>query len=483
MLSFQRLFLFLVPLTITAHICLAETRSAAIFFRSDGGIASSNTGRLPDRFDAPTKLRWRTRVDSGQSSPLISNGRIFLTTYRATDRELATVAVDQADGQVLWKQKAPAERIEQLHATMGNPAAATPACDGERVFAFFGSYGLICYDLEGRQLWEHALGPFRDEYGASSSPMLVDDKVILCEDHDVDSFLIAFNTRTGSVAWKTPRPNAVRGYATPMVWTSDGRKQLLVAGALEIAGYDPANGERLWWVNGLARIVIPAPVTAGDTIFMASWAPGGDASAKLTLDPWKTALEKWDKNADGQLAKNEIDDRNVLERYNRMDLDENRRLNQAEWERHAEVFRRAENAVLAIKPTGRGDLTDQAVVWKYRRGTPYVPTPVVHNGVLWMVKDGGIVTRLETATGKLLSEERLPGPGSYYASPVVGEGKIYFASEAGVVSVVADAPDWRVISSHKFDGKIYGTPVLNGNRILIRTEDSLYCYEKEPAAQ
>jgi outer membrane protein assembly factor BamB len=131
---------------------------------------------------------------------------------------------------------------------------------------------------------------------------------------------------------------------------------------------------------------------------------------------------------------------------------------------------------------GRGDLTEKAVLWKYRRGTPYVATPVVRNGVLWMVKDGGIVTRLETTTGRLLSEERLPGPGSYYASPVAGDGKVYFASEAGMVSVVADEPEWRVISSHKFDAKIYGTPVSSGNRILIRTEDSLYCYEKEPAS-
>ena len=100
-----------------------------------------------------------------------------------------------------------------------------------------------------------------------------------------------------------------------------------------------------------------------------------------------------------------------------------------------------------------------------------------------MVKDGGIVTRLEAASGRLLSEERLPAPGNYYASPVGGDGKVYFASEAGVVSVVADKPEWQVISSHKFDGKIYGTPVLEGNRIYIRTEEFLYCYEREPAVQ
>jgi outer membrane protein assembly factor BamB len=268
-----------------------------------------------------------------------------------------------------------------------------------------------------------------------------------------------------------------------MIWTKEGRKQLLVAGALELAGYDPANGEKLWWVNGLARIVIPAPLPVGDTIFMASWAPGGDSGAKVTLESWQSALEKWDKNSDGKLARDEIANPAVMDRYNRMDLDQDGALNQAEWERQAAVFRRAENAVLAIKPTGRGELTEKAVLWKYLRGVPYVPSPLVRNGILWMVKDGGIVTRLETASGRLLSDERLPGGGNYYASPVAGDGKVYFASEAGVVSVVADAPDWKVISSHKFDGKIYGTPVLDGKSIIIRTEDSLYCYEKETGAQ
>jgi len=472
-------FLFLAPLFIVARWINAESQQVASFFRSDAGIASTNTGSLPDQFDAPTRLRWQIPVDSGQSSPIAARGRIFFTTYRATGHELATIAVDQKSGRVLWKRIINTKHIEQLHPTMGNPASATPACDGERVFVFFGSHGLICYDLAGQKLWEHVLGPFRDEYGAGSSPMLVDDKVILCEDHDIDSFLIALDARTGKTVWKTPRPDAVRSYATPMLWLSDGQKQLLVAGSIELAGYDPANGEKLWWVNGLARIVIPAPVPVGDTIFMASWAPGGDVGSRLSLDPWPRALEQWDSNKDGKLSKAEISNRAVIERYNRMDLDENGVLDQAEWERQATVFRRADNAVLAIQPSGRGDLTDKAVVWKYRRGVPYVPSPTVLNGVLWMVKDGGIVTRLDASSGRLISEERLPGPGNYYASPVAADGKIYFASEGGVVSVVADEPVWRVISSHKFDGNIYGTPVLAGNGIFIRTREHLYCYEKE----
>src|SRR6185295_1582149 len=111
---------------------------------------------------------------------------------------------------------------------------------------------------------------------------------------------------------------------------------------------------------------------------------------RLSLTPWKTALERWDKNKDGKLAKAEVEDAQVLDRFFRMDLDQNGVLDEAEWERHAAVFQRAQNAVFALKPSGRGDLTEKATVWKYQRGVPYVSTPLVSKGILWMVKDGGI---------------------------------------------------------------------------------------------
>jgi outer membrane protein assembly factor BamB len=249
-----------------------------------------------------------------------------------------------------------------------------------------------------------------------------------------------------------------------------------VAGALQLSAYDPTTGERLWWVNGLARIVIPTPVIAGPMIYMASWSPGGDPGKRLVLDPWSTALSKWDKNHDGKLAKAEIDDREVLDRFNRMDLDQNGLLDPQEWEHHAEFFRRAQNAVLAIKPSGRGELGESAVIWKHGRGIPYVATPVLDHGILWMVKDGGIVTKLDALSGRLLQEERVAGFGNYFASPVSGDGKVYFASQSGTVSVVAAEPDWRIISSRDFHETIYATPALDRDRLYLRTEQALYCF-------
>jgi outer membrane protein assembly factor BamB len=444
------------------------------YFRSDRGLCLDDT-TLPDHLEAPAALRWRVALDSGHSTPILYQGKMFLTTYRAETKELAVVALDET-GNVVWRKAIIPQTIEQTH-VLGNPATATAACDGQRVFVFFGSAGLFAYDLKGAKLWEQHLGPFRDEYGAGSSPILFEDKVILNQDHDTDSFVMAVDRATGRMLWKVSRPDAVRSYSTPIMWEEQGRPELLVAGALQLTAYDPANGERLWWLNGLARIVIPTPVQAGATIYMASWSPGGDAGKRLELDPWSVAVTKWDANHDGKLARSEIDDREVLDRFTRMDLDQDGVLDQREWERHAEVFRRAQNSVLAVKPSGHGELGPSAVAWKHTRGIPYVATPVLYHGILWMVKEGGIVTKLDATDGNVLQEERLPGFGNYFSSPVAGDGKVYFASEAGTVSVLAGVPEWKILSSRDFHEKIYATPLLDSGRLFLRTDRALYCFQ------
>ena len=471
------------PLALAAYIfglALFGTRAsepetpAFKYFRSDAGQATG-TGPLPDHLEVPEAMNWRVALDSGHSTPILAAGKVFLTTYRPESKELATVALEEASGRLLWREALDPQRIEQTH-PIGNPATATPACDGQRVFVFFGSAGLFCYDLDGHKVWEQPMGPFRDEYGAGSSPVLLGNKVIINQDHDTGSFVAAFDRETGRQLWKTERPDAVRSYSTPVVWSGSGKPQLLAAGALRLTAYDPDNGESLWWADGLARIVIPTAVTSGPMIYMASWSPGGDAGKRLELDPWPKALEKWDANHDGKLSRAEIDDHEVLDRFFRMDLNQDGMLDQQEWERHAAVFRRAQNAILALKPAGRGELGTNALVWKYSRGVPYVATPVLANGIIWMVKEGGIVTKLEADTGKLLQEERVSGFGNYFSSPVAGDHKIYFASEPGTVSVVAAERDWRVISSRDFHEKIYATPVLDHGRMFLRTEKALYCF-------
>jgi outer membrane protein assembly factor BamB len=469
--------------SICAASCALALRIGAAqsdlkYFRSDHGVADVSCGPLPSRLDAPALL-WRVPLDPGHATPIISGEKIFLTAYQADSRELMVLALDAATGRTLWSNGLAVSRVEQTH-PLGSPATATPACDGRRVYVFFGSYGLLAFDLNGTKLWEFRAGPFQDEYGAGSSPILCDDKVILNQDHDVDSFLIAIDSATGKPIWKTPRPDAVRSYSTPVVWSHNDRQELLVAGALELAGYDPADGKKIWWINGLARIVIPTPAPLGDMVYMASWAPGGDRGNRITLDPWPVALSKWDTNHDGKLSRAEIKDPAVQDRFFRIDLNQDGLLDQHEWEHHAEIFRQAQNSVLAIKPSGRGELPPDAVAWKHAKGVPYVATPAIDSGILYMVKDGGLVTKLDVATGQLLQEERLGGLGNYFASPVAGDGKVYFASEPGVVTVLASQREWNVVSSHEFHEKIYATPALAAGCVFIRTETALYCFQNRP---
>jgi len=449
------------------------------YFRSRGGTASLEAGSLPERLDDPDGLRWRTAIDPGHSTPTVCNGRIFLTTFNAAKEELATLALAADTGRILWKRVAPAAGIEEYSRDTGSAAQATPACDGERVFVFFGSYGLICYDRRGTLLWEKRMGPFQDEYGSASSPVLLDDKVIIQQDHDVDSFLMALDRKTGNVLWKSERPDATRSYSTPAVWVRNGRKELLVAGSRELAGYDPSDGRKLWWIPGLARIVIPTPVPSGDRVYMGSWTPGGDSSLLIRMDPWDEALRKRDGNGDGKLTLDEVTDKVMNDRFFPIDIDQNGELIQEEWERYADIFVHSQNGVLAVKPSGAGgEQNESAVIWQSVRGAPYVATPLLDRGILWTVRDGGVVTRFSAGDGKILDMKRLTDAGNYYASPVSVEGRVYIASRTGIVTVIADDPEWRVIETRDFKEGIYATPLIAEGCLFIRTEKALYCFRK-----
>jgi outer membrane protein assembly factor BamB len=466
-----------VLISAGAEIFTAEGK--LIYFRWDGGVAGLEAGSLPERLDSPDALRWRTAIDSGHSTPAACNGRIFLTTYTASTKELATLALAADTGRILWKRIAPAARIEEFSHDTGSAAQATPACDDRRLYVFFGSHGLICYDHQGTLLWEKRMGPFQDEYGSASSPILIDDKVIIQQDHDMGSFLMALDGKSGKVLWKTDRPNATRSYSTPAVWTRNGRKELLVAGSIELAGYDPSDGKRLWWIHGLARIVIPTPVPAGDLVYMGSWTPGGDSMMRISMESWAEALRKWDKNNDGRLVRDELTDKVMNDRFFPMDLDQSGDLKQEEWERYAAIFLRSQNGILAIKPSSAGGEQDEsAIIWRCVSGAPYVATPLLDRGSLWTVRDGGVVTRISAKEGKVLQTKRLTDIGNYYASPVSADGKIYIASRQGVMTVIANDQDWRVLDTHDFMEGIYATPLIAEGRLFIRTEKALYCFRK-----
>ena len=447
------------------------------YFRHDHGVAQDQQP-LPANFSTDAKQLWRTPLPPGHSSPCVCGDSIFLTTFQADEQELATVALDRATGTVRWKKVVPTKSIEPVHST-GSPAAATPACNGKQVFSFFGSYGLLCYDLDGNLLWEKVLGPFQDEYGAASSPVLVDDKLILNADHDIDSFIIALDQASGATIWQSPRSEATRSYSTPIILERDGAKQVVVAGALQLAAYDPATGEKLWWFNGLSRIVDCTPLIHDGRIYSASWTPGGDPGERISMEPFSQALAQYDKNQDGAIAKDELPPTSpVLDRFFRIDLDQNQNLNEQEWARHATIFERAQNVAVALDPGTRGNLAPQYVKWSYTRGLPTVPSSVVYDGVLTMVKDSGIVTLLDIDSGQMLQQLRAAGRGNYYASLVAGDGKVFLISESGVMTVLQSGPEGEILSSYDFGERVMATPAIADGIIYIRTDAALYSFVK-----
>jgi outer membrane protein assembly factor BamB len=465
----------ILPPIILSLLLSALTAAEPVYFHARGGIAAGDQP-LPEKLDAPGVLKWKVPLTAGHSSPIVCGDAMYLTTYDKERVQLATVALERATGKTLWSQPVLAKEIELFHPT-GSPAAASCACDGQRVYSFFGSYGLVCYDLDGKLLWEKRMGPFQDEFGSSSSPVLVDGKLLLCEDHDKDSFLLCVDAATGDTIWKTRRDGFTRSYSTPVIWGNGAKRQVIVAGALQLVSYDLATGQQLWTVDGLARIVNPTPVIGQGLVFVAGWTPGGDTDARIAMEPWDAAVKMWDKDGDKKLTREEADNKEVLDRFYRIDLDQDQGINEEEWNKYARVFELAKNTLLAIRP-GDADRPPE-VVWSHDRGLPYVASPLLYQEVLYFVRDGGICTSLDAASGKPGKTARLRGVGTYYSSPAAGDGKIYFANDHGVISVLSAGMEWKIISSHELNGeRTVATPVIDGGRIYVRTDAALYCFGK-----
>jgi outer membrane protein assembly factor BamB len=444
-------------------------------FRGPGGRGlAAGAGALPAEIGPDTNVVWKTALPPGHSSPVIGGDRIYLTA--ADGEKLLTLALERASGKVLWKAEAEHEELEEIH-TIGSHAQSSPATDGERMVSFFGSSGLLCYAPDGRLLWRRAMGPFKNNFGAASSPVIAGDLVLLNQDHDTDSFLMALEKRTGKTVWKTDRSEFPRGFSTPAIWEAGGRKQVVVTGTLRAVGYDLESGKEVWTVRGLCRIANVTPIVGSDGIlYLAGWSPGADPGERIEAEPWTEQLAALDKDRSGTLERTEVPEGDLERRFNQIDRDKSGSITRAEYEDMARVFHTAQNAVLAVKPGGEGDITDTHVLWRRTRLVPYVPSPLLHDGLLFTVKDGGIVSAIDARTGEATKEGRVSGGASYYSSPVLGDGKLYLLSQRGELSVVSARAEWEEIASARFGEEAYATPAIVDGRIYLRTAGHLYCF-------
>ena len=458
-------------------------------FRGPNGSGVAEASRLPVDF-GPGNVVWKTALPWGHSSPIISGDRIFLTAAeggRRTDAgrakfvdaggKLYTMAIDRRNGEILWKKQAPRPRMERYEPT-NSPASPSPVTDGQNVYVFFGDFGLISYRFDGTERWRLPLGPFNNVNGHGSSPILAGERLILVCDGDTDPYLLAVDKNSGKVSWRTERPETTRSYVTPALFQPPhGPLEVIVPSAYFLASYSAESGEKLWWVNGGGWQPKSTPIVDGDMIYANSWESGsGIPAADIPL--FEEVLEKADENGDGVINEAELKIFEPKRRLYLVDLDHDKLVDARDWEFHR-IRSTSRSSLVAVRHGGRGNLTDAGnVVWRLQKFLPNVPSPLLYKGVLYLVKDGGILTTLDAKTGEILKQGRLKGAlDKYYSSPVGADGKVYMMSQSGQATVLKAGGQWEILASHDFEDEVYATPAIVDNRIYVRTRNTLYCFE------
>lgn len=444
-------------------------------FRGPNGTGIAETGPLPAELSATRNVLWKTTLPPGYSSPVVSGGRIFVTAFEGD--KLLTIALERASGKELWRRESPRDRQEKLDRRNG-PASPTPVADGTNVYVFFADYGLVSYTFAGVERWRTPLGPFNNVYGMGASPVLAGDMVVLVCDQNRGSFAAGFRQRDGREVWRQPRPEALSGHSTPIVYDPAGAPlQVIAPGSFRMASYAVATGEIVSWVNGLPGEMKSGPVLVGDTVYVSGFStPENDPGNQVIVPPFEEVLAKQDADKNGKLSPAEAPDERTRKYFVFIDLDEDGAADAAEW-RIWVAGSASENGLLAFRAGGRGDQTGKSLRWRYSRSVPQLPTALVYRGVVYMINDGGILTTLDAATGAVKKQERLRGAvDNYYASPVAGDGKVYIVSQSGVVAVLDAARDQAVLSTGELDDEVYATPAIAGRRIFVRTRAALYCF-------
>ncbi len=462
---------------------LLETLSAAPEgwpqFRGPGGqgIAAASA-RPPIRFSPKENVAWAVEVPAGNSSPVVWGSDVALTAF--ADGKCLVVVMDLETGRPRWRREFTATAVEEVHRSLGSPASATPVTDGHHLVAYFGSLGLIALDLEGRELWRHPLPLPQTEYGSSSSPVLYRDRIYQLLDQDGASRLVALDVRTGQSVWTVERPEMRRGFGTPVLWERPGVTDLVVPGTFWLIGYHPDTGEERWRVSGLSRITCTSPVIGDGLLLTSSWTTGGDRSVdRITMPPFDEVLSARDADRDGRLTFEELPEGAAKQRFKHLDGNRNRLVERAEWESMAAIFAKVENQSFAVAPDAEGRISDAGVLWRFKKGLPYVASPILYRGRFYQVKNGGLITCLNPRTGvPLYQEERLDAPGDYYASLVAADGRIYATSQQGVVSVLAAGDAFQVLGRNPLGESVHATPVPVGDQLLIRTATRLYGFRE-----
>ena len=392
----------------------------------------STTANPPVTWSETKNILWKVPLPGrGNSTPVVWGDRLFVTSavpagvtgeaqhaprgglpQRGMHR-FVVMALDRKTGKTMWQHTArEQEPHEASHFENGTWASGSPITDGQRVFAYFESFGLYAYDMNGKLLWEKDLGDkrMRNEFGEGSTPVLYRDTLVVVWDHlNGQSFVAAIDARDGKELWKVARKE-IDTWATPIVVEVNGRPQVVVPAMERVRAYDLADGSVVWESDGLTMNTIPSPVFEDGILILMSGFRGNDLKAIRVAD-----------------AKGNID--------------------------------------------GTG-----AILWTMDRDTPYVPSPLLYDGILYFLKsNNGIVTAVDARTGKPhYSQQRLDGVPNMFASPVAARGRVYFPGREGATQVIKSGPTFEVLATNRLDDSFDASPALVDNVLYLRGYKTLY---------
>ena len=383
---------------------------------------STETG-LPVHWNAETgeNVAWRRVIPGkGWSSPVVVDGRIYLTTAVPLqegdnpDYSLRALCLDAKSSNVLWDVEVfrrLAANSERIH-PKNSHASPTPIVDGDKMFVHFGTHGTACLNLDGSIVWKNEELIYEPQHGSGGSPALVDDALVISCDGRDTQFVVCLERHDGTIRWKVPREtfDADKKFAfhTPLAIEVDGQKQVVSTGANSVSGFDLTTGDAIWTVRHDGYSVVPRPVYAHGLVFIC------------------TSFQN--------------------------------------------------SSMLAIRPDGHGDVTETHVAWTSRDAVSHSPSPIIVGGHLYMVSDRGIGTCRDAQTGELIWKKRFGG--SYSASPILADGHLYFQSEQGDGVVINPGTTFEEVARNSIGQPTLASYAVSEGSFYVRSETHLYRIEE-----
>jgi outer membrane protein assembly factor BamB len=391
------------------------------------GQVPGKPATLPLTWSETNGVVWKTEIPHrGWSTPAVLGGQVWLTTATPEGDAYFGICADAAGGKILWQEKLfSCDYPEPLGNNMNSYATPSPALEPGRVYLHFGSYGTACLDTETRKvIWQRQDLPCRHYRGPASSPILFENTVILTFDGVNLQYLVALDKKTGKTVWKTDRSVAWNDENVPGQMARDGDLRKAHSTPLIVE-----SGGKLQMLSVGAKAAYAYDPRTGRELWRVQHQAWSAASVPVYLDGLAFIIT-------GFGGKTEM---------------------------------------LAIKTDGQGDVTDTHVAWRYDKFCSKTPSPVLWNGMLYMVSDDGFVTCLEAATGKHVWHERIGG--NYAASPICADGRLYFFSQQGRTYVLKAGPACEILATNTLASGFMASPAVTGKALILRTKTHLYRVE------